>query len=60
LNPIGAISKLDLRRFLRWAAAHKGIPTLQRVVEGECFDKKKKLKKKVQNKIKIIIQNNLF
>ncbi len=28
LNPIGAISKLDLRRFLAWAAAHLGLPAL--------------------------------
>ena len=28
VNPIGAISKADLRRFLRWAATHLGYPTL--------------------------------
>ena len=28
LNPIGAISKLDLRRFLAWAAEHLELPEL--------------------------------
>ena len=28
LNPIGAISKLDLRRFLAWAAEHLALPEL--------------------------------
>ena len=28
VNPIGAISKADLRRFLRWAAVNLGYPTL--------------------------------
>jgi hypothetical protein len=31
LNPIGAISKLDLRRFLAWAAAHLGLPALDTI-----------------------------
>lgn len=32
LNPIGAISKNDLRRFLVWAAEHLGYSELTRVV----------------------------
>lgn len=32
INPIGGISKVDLRRFLRWAAANKGYTTLLDVV----------------------------
>ncbi|GJP63540.1 hypothetical protein CLOP_g20605 [Closterium sp. NIES-67] len=28
INPIGGISKTDLRRFLRWAAVHLGFPSL--------------------------------
>lgn len=32
INPIGGISKTDLRRFLRWAAAHLGYKTLLEVV----------------------------
>lgn len=31
INPIGAISKQDLRRFLRWAAVHLGYPVLAEV-----------------------------
>lgn len=31
INPIGAISKADLRRFLRWAAVHLGYPALASV-----------------------------
>ncbi|KAK9820653.1 hypothetical protein WJX81_008191 [Elliptochloris bilobata] len=31
LNPIGAISKLDLRRFLAWAAEHLALPELAAV-----------------------------
>jgi len=31
VNPIGAVSKADLRRFLRWAAVHLGYPTLASV-----------------------------
>ncbi len=34
LNPIGGISKTDLRRFLRWAADHLGYDTLIEVVEA--------------------------
>ena len=32
LNPIGAISKNDLKRFLVWASEHLGYSELQRVV----------------------------
>ncbi len=32
INPIGGISKVDLRRFLLWAAEHKGYPTLAEIV----------------------------
>lgn len=31
INPIGGISKTDLRRFLRWAAAQLGFPSLAEV-----------------------------
>ncbi|GBF95639.1 glutamine-dependent NAD(+) synthetase [Raphidocelis subcapitata] len=31
INPIGGISKGDLRRFLRWGAEHLGYPSLARV-----------------------------
>jgi NAD+ synthase (glutamine-hydrolysing) len=31
INPIGGISKADLRRFLRWAAAHLGYSQLAEV-----------------------------
>jgi len=31
INPIGGISKQDLRRFLRWGAQHLGYPELARV-----------------------------
>lgn len=34
LNPIGGISKTDLRRFLRWAADHLGYDALTEVVEA--------------------------
>lgn len=34
INPIGGISKTDLRRFLRWAAVHLGYETLHEVVEA--------------------------
>ena len=34
LNPIGAISKTDLRQFLRWAAEHLDYPALTDVVEA--------------------------
>jgi NAD+ synthase (glutamine-hydrolysing) len=32
VNPIGGISKVDLRRFLRWAAEEMGYPTLAEIV----------------------------
>jgi NAD+ synthase (glutamine-hydrolysing) len=32
INPIGGISKVDLRRFLLWAAENKGYPTLAEIV----------------------------
>ncbi|KAK4529264.1 hypothetical protein CCYA_CCYA01G0121 [Cyanidiococcus yangmingshanensis] len=34
INPIGGISKHDLRRFLLWAATHLGFSTLAQVVEA--------------------------
>ncbi len=34
INPIGAISKTDLRRFLAWAAEHLGYPALQDILEA--------------------------
>ncbi|MCI0396675.1 MAG: NAD(+) synthase [Chloroflexi bacterium] len=34
INPIGSISKVDLRRFLRWAAANKGYTALLDVLEA--------------------------
>eukprot|EP01112_Ceratiomyxa_fruticulosa_P017654 TRINITY_DN5544_c0_g2_i1.p1 TRINITY_DN5544_c0_g2~~TRINITY_DN5544_c0_g2_i1.p1 ORF type:complete len:705 (+),score=141.82 TRINITY_DN5544_c0_g2_i1:93-2207(+) len=34
VNPIGAVSKMDLKRFLRWAAATRGYPSLVSVVEA--------------------------
>lgn len=34
LNPIGSISKVDLRRFLRWAAAEKGYPILANIADA--------------------------
>ena len=34
INPIGSISKVDLRRFLRWAAAQQGYTALLKVVEA--------------------------
>lgn len=34
INPIGGISKVDLRRFLRWAAANKGYTALLEVVNA--------------------------
>ncbi len=35
INPIGGISKVDLRRFLRWAAETRGYTTLQDVVNAQ-------------------------
>lgn len=32
INPIGGISKVDLRRFLLWAAENKGYPILAEIV----------------------------
>ena len=34
INPIGSISKTDLRRFLRWAADHLGYPALLEIVDA--------------------------
>lgn len=34
INPIGGISKTDLRRFLRWAIDHLGYETLREVVDA--------------------------
>jgi NAD+ synthase (glutamine-hydrolysing) len=34
LNPIGSISKVDLRRFLLWAADTYNIPALKEVVQA--------------------------
>jgi len=34
INPIGGISKHDLRRFLKWAAYHLGYPALGEIVEA--------------------------
>lgn len=34
INPIGGISKVDLRRFLRWAATEKGYTALWPIVEA--------------------------
>mmetsp|Transcript_1921 Transcript_1921/g.6869 ORF Transcript_1921/g.6869 Transcript_1921/m.6869 type:complete len:599 (-) Transcript_1921:2147-3943(-) len=34
-NPIGAISKGDLRRFLKWSAENVGLKTLYRVLEAK-------------------------
>lgn len=34
LNPIGSVSKLDLRAFLVWAAEHLGYPSLRAVAEA--------------------------
>jgi NAD+ synthase (glutamine-hydrolysing) len=34
INPIGAISKTDLRRFLRWAAENRGYSALLEVLEA--------------------------
>lgn len=34
INPIGGISKVDLRRFLRWAAANKGYTALLDIVKA--------------------------
>lgn len=31
INPIGSVSKQDLRAFLRWAAIHLGYPSLAEV-----------------------------
>lgn len=31
INPIGSISKTDLRTFLKWAAIHLGYPSLAEV-----------------------------
>ena len=32
MNPIGGIAKTDLRKFLLWAAANRGMPTLESIV----------------------------
>ena len=34
INPIGGISKLDLRRFLKWAEDHLGYPALGEIVKA--------------------------
>uniref|UniRef100_A0A7S1I3C5 Glutamine-dependent NAD(+) synthetase n=1 Tax=Eutreptiella gymnastica TaxID=73025 RepID=A0A7S1I3C5_9EUGL len=34
VNPIGGICKVDLKAFLWWAAANKGYPVLERVVQA--------------------------
>ena len=34
INPIGSVSKVDLRRFLRWAAENKGYTALLDVVDA--------------------------
>lgn len=34
INPIGGVSKVDLRRFLRWAAANRGYTALSDVVDA--------------------------
>jgi NAD+ synthase (glutamine-hydrolysing) len=34
INPIGGISKTDLKKYLLWAAQHKGYPSLKSVVEA--------------------------
>ena len=34
VNRIGGIAKTDLKKFLIWAADHKGIPALKEVVEA--------------------------
>jgi NAD+ synthase (glutamine-hydrolysing) len=34
LNPIGAISKTDLKRFLKWAAVHLGYKSLEAVLQA--------------------------
>ena len=34
INPIGGISKLDLRRFLKWAEVHLGYTALAEIVEA--------------------------
>jgi len=34
VNPIGGISKTDLKRFLIWASKHKNIPSLEAVVKA--------------------------
>ncbi|MEZ4645380.1 MAG: NAD(+) synthase [Chloroflexota bacterium] len=34
INPIGSVSKVDLRRFLRWAAANKGYTALNDVIDA--------------------------
>jgi len=34
VNPIGSISKLDLKKFLRWAATHLGFSSLIAVVDA--------------------------
>ena len=34
INPIGGISKLDLRRFLKWAEDHLGYPALGEIVDA--------------------------
>ncbi|MCA9968672.1 MAG: NAD(+) synthase, partial [Anaerolineales bacterium] len=34
INPIGSISKVDLRDFLRWAADHRGLTALREVIDA--------------------------
>jgi NAD+ synthase (glutamine-hydrolysing) len=34
INPIGGVSKLDLRRFLIWGAEHLGYPTLREIAQA--------------------------
>lgn len=34
INPIGGVSKGDLRRFLAWAAANKGFPVLNEIIQA--------------------------
>ncbi len=33
VNPIGGISKTDLKKFLIWASANRGIPSLEAIVK---------------------------
>jgi NAD+ synthase (glutamine-hydrolysing) len=34
INPIGGVSKTDLRRFLAWAAENKGFPILNEIIDA--------------------------